>query len=331
VATLDIFAGDAFSVISLTDAINRAPYVPGRIGKMGLFTEKGITTTTAWIEEKDGHLSLIQTSPRGGPEPTIGPAKRTGRNLTIPHLSLDGRIGADQVQNIRAFGAETDLESVQQVVNDLLADMRRDHEVTLEHLRAGAVQGIILDADGSTLYNLFTEFGVVQQTQAFAFTVATTDIRAVAVAVARKVEDALQSESYTSLHALCGATFFDALISHATVREAYKYQEGAQLRDDLRNGFRFGGIDWEEYRCKVGTTSFVAATEAFVFPIGSGIFKTYFAPADFIETVNTRGLPLYAKQGPDPSGFNRFVAVTTQANPLPICSAPRAVVKCTMS
>jgi hypothetical protein len=329
--SLDIFHSDAFSLQSLTDAINKVPYTPGRIGQLGLFDEKGITTTTAMIEEKNGHLALIQTSPRGGPEPTIGPVKRTARSLTIPHLSLDGRVTADQVQNIRAFGSETELQSVQQVVNDVLEDMRRDHEVTLEHLRAGAVQGMILDADGSTLYNLFTEFGVEQQTQDFDFSTATTDVRAVCVTVARDIEDAMGAMSNTGLRALCGADFFDALVGHGVVKQSFQYQEGSILRDDLRKGFRFGGIDWEEYRAKVGSTSFIDAEEAFVFPLGTRLFRTYFAPADFMETVNTVGLPIYAKQGPDPSGFNRFVGLHSQSNPLPICLIPRCVVKCTLS
>jgi hypothetical protein len=32
-----------------------------------------------------------------------------------------------------------------------------------------------------------------------------------------------------------------------------------------------------------------------VVPEGTSIFRTYFAPADFMEAVNTIGLPLYAK------------------------------------
>jgi hypothetical protein len=48
-----------------------------------------------------------------------------------------------------------------------------------------------------------------------------------------------------------------------------------------------------------------------------------------METVNTIGLPIYAKQAPDPSGFNRFVQLHSQSNPLPLCLIPRAVVKAT--
>jgi len=64
---LDIFANSAFSVISLTDAINKVPFVPGRIGQLGLFEETGIVTTSVMIEEREGSLNLIETSSRGSP------------------------------------------------------------------------------------------------------------------------------------------------------------------------------------------------------------------------------------------------------------------------
>ena len=38
---LDIFSSSAFSMVALTDAINKMPYVPGRIGQLGLFREQG--------------------------------------------------------------------------------------------------------------------------------------------------------------------------------------------------------------------------------------------------------------------------------------------------
>ncbi|MFK0569865.1 major capsid protein [Endozoicomonas sp.] len=59
------------------------------------------------------------------------------------------------------------------------------------------------------------------------------------------------------------------------------------------------------------------------------IFKTWFAPADFVETVNTIGLPRYAKQ--KVMDFEKGVIIHTQSNPLPINLKPRAVIKLTMS
>src|SRR3546814_4745063 len=44
-----------------------------------------------------------------------------------------------------------------------LETMRNKHAITLEHLRMGALKGEILDADGSVISNLFTEFQITPQ------------------------------------------------------------------------------------------------------------------------------------------------------------------------
>jgi hypothetical protein len=325
---LDVFRSDAFNVASLTDSILKAPFKPGRIGALGLFRERGITTTTVVVEEKNGRLSLIPTSPRGGPASSIGAEKRTARSFVVPHLERDSTIMADEVQNVRAFGSENAQEAVQAIVAERLADLRAMHEVTLEHLRAGAIKGQILDADGSsTLFDLFTEFGVSQQTDDLDLT---ANVRSQIVAVQRLIETEMGAEPISGYRAFCGDTFFDLLVDSSDVQESLKYQESAMLRGDLRSGFEYGGVTWENYRGSVGAVSFFPTDEAYVFPMGTGIFATYFAPADYIETVNTVGLPVYAKQALDEQ-FQRWVKLNSQSNPLALCLRPRAVVKLTLA
>jgi hypothetical protein len=334
--SIDIFANDAFSLRSLTAAILKAPYKPGRLGQLGVFSESGISTTTAEVEEVDGQLALIQTSPRGGPAVTLGNNKRKMRAFSIPHLAKEATIYADQVQGVRAFGTENELQTVQAVVDQKLAVLRAEHEATLEHLRIGALKGLIKDADGTTtIYDLFTEFGVVQQTQDFGFSSGATDVRAVCIAVLRQIEDELGGSTYSGARALCSSGFFDALVGHDLVKESFKYQEGQVLRTDLRRGFTFGGITFEEYRGSVGGVEFIDTDLAYCYPEGAStvkgaLFQTWFAPADFEETVNTIGLPIYAKQARD-TEFQRWVKLHAQSNPLPICLRPRAVVKLTQS
>jgi hypothetical protein len=254
------------------------------------------------------------------------------------HFARDSKVYADEVQNVRAFGTVSELQSVQQLVNERMAELRPMHEVTLEYHRVNAVRGILLDADGSTLLNLFTEFGVTQQTHNFQLTSATLDVRNQCVAAMRKSEDELGGLVVSSYRGLCSAEFFDDLVAHANVKEAFKYQEGQVLRNDLRQGFRFGGIDWEEYRGSVakpdsvggGNAAFIEPNVSYLVP-QAPIFITRFAPADYEDTVNTPGLPLYAKQAPDPSGFNKFRQIETQSNPICLCLRPRAVIKLTKS
>jgi hypothetical protein len=76
----------------------------------------------------------------------------------------------------------------------------------------------------------------------------------------------------------------------------------------------------------LGSRRFIAAGEAHAFPVGTvDTFATYFAPADFNETVNTIGQPLYAKQ--EPRKFDRGTDLHTQSNPLPMCHRPGVLIK----
>jgi Phage major capsid protein E len=326
---LDIFTTDAFSTVSLTAAIEKVPYQPGRIGALGLFRSEGIRTIMAAIEMRDGQLTLIPVTPRGGPGSSIGGMARNVRPFLANHLQRQAVIYADEVQGVRAFGSETATETVQALVTSRQTTLRAMHEVTLEYHRLGAIKGVVLDADGTTpIRNLFTEFGISQQSLSFDLA---DNVRGQCVAAQRLAEAELGATPITGYRAFCGDTFFDELISATSVVESLQYQEGLTLQRDLRAGFLYGGITWENYRGSVGGILFVPTDEAYLVPIGvPDLFLTYFAPADYIETVNTMGLPIYSKVLPDPSGANRFVVIDSQSNPLTICTRPRAVIQLTL-
>lgn len=335
---LDVFNGDAWKWDELTASFLKVPYKPMRLGELRLFHEAGVRTTFVDVDEKAGRLSLIQTSPRGAAGSVLGANKGTTRQFRCYHLERDSHVYADEVQNVRAFGSQTEMQQLEALVNERLGELRPMHEVTLEYHRVNALQGILLDADGSTLLNLFTEFGVVQQTQDFAFTTTTTDVRATIVAAKRKAEDELGGIVITGWRGICSAGWFDSFAGHANVVDALKYQESVVLRTDIRTGYEYGGVFWEEYRGSVpkpdgsGNAAFIPANVAYLVPITSpSIFITRFAPADYEETANTPGLPVYAKQVPDPSGLNKFRLLNTQSNPLCLCLRPRAVIKLTKS
>ena len=255
---LDIFSGSAFSMVALTDAINQMPFVPGRIGQLGLFREQGVSTTSVMIEEREGNLTLVETTSRGAPAVQHVANKRKARSLSVPHVALEDTILADEVQNVRAFGSENQLEGVQNVVNQRLSEMASKIDATLEHLRIGAIKGLILDADGSAvIYDLFTEFGVTAYTEVdFDLDNASPAPGAVKKKchdIRRKIEDELGVVPYDHIHAMCGPDFFDDLITHPEVEKAYeRWLDGAFLRQgQARGSFEYAGILFEEYRGKV--------------------------------------------------------------------------------
>lgn len=327
---LDIFNDDAFSVSSLTAAINEQPHQPGRIGALGLFQEEGVTTTSVTIEYNQGGLSLVPVGERGKP---VSPQERDQRNLrsfVVPHLKKDDTLLADAIQNLRAFGSETDVETVQNVVNQRLGRMNRDLDATIEFHRVGAIKGLILDADGSSvIYDLYDEFGITQEEVSLALGNAATNVRNKILEAVRKSEDKLGATVVSGYRIFFGRALFDAFTGHAKVEKAWElWNEGEMLRNDPRGGFMFGGAFCEEYRGKVGTQAFIGDNEAYLVPEGvADLFITRFAPADYMETANTLGLPKYAKQ--EMLRMNRGVEFEAQSNPLNLCTRPGAIIKLT--
>lgn len=330
----DIFSQDAFGVISLTDAINKVEYLPGQVLGLGIFQEQGIATTSVMIEERDGVLYLVDNTKRGAPAKQNETGKRRARSLLLPHLPVEDKVMADQVQGVRAFGVTNETETVQGVINERLATMSNSLDATTEHLALGAVKGTILDADGSTvIYDLFSEFGVTQETEVdFDLDNASPAggaLRKTCAGILRKMSKNLGAATVKGAHCYCGEAFFDDLIAHTEVRATYlQQQEAAELRGGyFGEKFTFGGITFEEYRGSIGGVDFIGTDKCHVFPVGvNGLFKLYYGPANYAETVNTIGLPKYAKQAPD-ARFNKFVDLEAQSNPLPICTRPKALMK----
>jgi hypothetical protein len=322
-----------FDLVSLTKAVNRIPTTPTHIGDMGIFAPKGIKTTTAVIEEMNSKIALVAETQRGGPGVVVSPAKRTARPISVGHIQVDGGLDADDILGVRAFGSESQEQVWATKVNDELAAMKTYVDVTREYRRVNALHGQILDADGSTvLTNLFTEFGITETTVDFAFTTATTDIRGKCLDVKREIDKGIGGSAVvTEVRAICGATWFDALTSHATVKAAYDNWEAAadRLGGDMRKGFTFGGITFEEYTATVSGNAFVNASQARFFPIGQGLYEEYFAPADYVEAVGTIGQEFYAKSAL--RKMEKGIDLEVQSNPLPIAFFPLALVKGTQS
>lgn len=330
------FEASAFSMTALTTAINILPNLYGRLERMGLMPTRPVRFRQIAIEERNGVLNLLPTMPVGAPGSVGERGKRKLRSFSLPHIPHDDVVLPEEVQGIRAFGSENETEALANVITDHLQSMRNKHAITLEHLRMGALKGVILDADGSTLYDLYSEFEITAKSVNFALGTTTTNVKSKCLEVLRHIEDNLRGEFMTSVHALVSPEFFDQLTSHDKVVQAYeRWMEGAALRDDMRGGFTFGGITFEEYRGQAtdpdgNVRRFIAANEGHAFPMGTvETFATYFAPADFNETANTLGRPLYAKQ--EPRKFERGTDLHTQANPLPMCHRPAVLVKLTAS
>jgi hypothetical protein len=324
---------------SMLAAIEHTSFKPQYLGSLGLFSDEPSATRAVTVEARDSTLSLIPTSPIGAPLPQLTADARKLRTFMTTRLAKGSRIMAEEVQGVRAFGSTSELQQVQELVARRLQRLRDDMELTHEHHRLGAVQGILLDADGSTLVNYFTEFGVQQPAVVeFDFTTLEAgEVRAlIEGSITRPMIRAAQGAFVTGsrIIALCGDDFWDGLVNHAEVRQTYiNWQAAMALREATAfSTFPYAGVDWVNYRgTDDNSTVAISSSDAKFFIQAPGIFQVAWAPAEFIDTVNRPGVPLRPMVVPDPSGRNAFVDVEVYSYPLFFCTRPKTLYRATLS
>jgi hypothetical protein len=328
----------AFTVAELTETVNLLPPTFGRVAELGIFQDRPVGQRTVILEEYAGVLNLLPTQPVGAPGTKGHTGKRTDRPVVLPFIPHDDVILPEEVQGVRAFGPSREAMAMEDLYIRKLTEMRNKYDITWEWQRINALQGKILDADGSTLLDLFAAFGVTQQVINFHFSDTTIDVLSICRSISRYIElhlfgDVMQGP----VRAMVAPDFFDALVTHPSVKTAYQYYASVQnpLRTDVRTGFLHGNILFEEYlgyAADPGGTSrqFIPASTGIAFPMGTRqTFFTYYGPGDFLDTVNMPGMPIYARQ--NVRDFNRGIDLHMQSSPLPICRRPAVLVKLTMS
>lgn len=333
---VDIWDGEGFTIESLTAAINNEPYRPGQISALGIFEEDGVSTTRISIEMRDGKLSLVEPSARGGPGETTGDDDRSRIPFDIDHYQRDDSVLADEVQNVRAFGTTDTLETIQDRVERKGKRHAQDLTMTLEYQRIGAIKGNVTSKSGKVLHNLYNRFGIaVPAAVSLELDVDTTNVGSLFQDVIYSIEDDLD-EPYTGIHVFTGRDLHKALWTHKSVRETFLYHSGASvLRQDVPDVFEFGGATWERYKTGAKATAdlgapYIAANEARVVVKGvPELFITRFAPADYEETVNTIGLPFYMRQYAKPNGKGREIEV--QMNAISLCTKPKVLRRLTLT
>jgi len=331
-ASMDVFNNSAFSMTSLTAVTNKLDFKPQLLGELGLFEPMPVRTRTIFVDRRDGVLSLIPTSPIGAATSELAEDDRNAVPLKTVRLAKGFTLYAEEIQGIRAFGSDTELMQVQAEFLRRFASVRNDVELTQEYHRLGALQGKLLDADGSSvIYNYFDQFGEAETAAVnFALTTEATDVLGICNGIIRSMARSAKGAftTATTVHALVGDTFYDLLIKHKQVRETYL---GYAAAADLRQGsafqaFTYGGITFHNYRGSDDNSAVaIAPTEAKFFPIGAdGVFKQAMAPAEFSPFVNTLGVDTYGLNIPD-RDRQAWTRGEIYSYPLFLCCMPRVL------
>lgn len=331
-ASMDVFKGDAFSTFELTQAINNVPYIPSYLESLNIFEDNAVRTEYFAIEMRDNVISLVQTTPRGAPAIARTDNGRNLRYFPTVRVANKDRLNASEIQNIRAWGSDSELMQAQDEVLRKSTNLRNDQNLTHENMRLGAIQGVVKDADGSTIRNWYTEFGITQPAEiTFSFTTATAangtirnQCAAVLRAMARASKGAwIDGRSYAV--GLCDDTFFDGLVGNPETRATYlNQQQASELRGPTAfSTFNYGGILFVNYRgTDDNSTVAVPGGKCKFFPVNApGVFKKAMSPGESFDWVNTPGQPFYSLLIPD-DDRNTYVDIELYSYPLYVCTKP---------
>lgn len=326
--------GNGFKVTDLTEELVSIPNEYGLINQLGIFDVEPVSQHTVTFEASDRVIGLIGDKVRGERNNVSKDGKRVMHSYAIPHFPLDDYITPQDVQGQRAYGEEG-AERLDAVRARKLMTIRKSHAATLETARAKMItSGDIYAPNGTVVGNVYTDFGVTRKQVAMDLTNAATDILGKQREIVDHIQDNIMSgETPSEIIALCSPSYFDAYISQAGVKEAYKFYTSTQ--EPLRNGnwsqFRHGDITLIRYNGKFKDASGVSQAlipdgDAYYLPLDtSDTFKTYFSPANKFDLANTLGEQAYIFEYADGKGSK--IEIESESNLINILRRPQCVVR----
>ena len=347
---IDIFSGDAFSSVTLTNLVNQNfPFVPNFLTSLNLAPAEGMLTLDAAFDKITGGIRMISATPRGAPPSQS--AVELGQMMKLPsvHLSREVEVNADELLNARAFGS-LDPQTLQNLIlrrTDGPTGLKMQLMMTNEHMLMGAVDGVVYDADNATiLYDFFASFGVARPApvvikfNAVDNTDQTDLIGLAMMGIRRRMVRALNGMAIggARLIILGGDNFFDALISSRELVKARQTAAFGQANaaNTISQNYAFdsvvyAGATWVNYRGTDDGIVSVPTNEARAFLAGvPGLFQTMYAPADTFETVSAIGLPFYLLNNFERQTSKRAV-FELQSNPLLACLRPNSLQRITFA
>lgn len=335
------FTDREYAVHELTDAINVVPNSFGLVTQLGIFPPpRPLSTTFFRLDRQNWSLNLLPFTERGGPGSKGATGKRDSLIFEIPQVTHEDALKVSDVQNLRAFGSMAP-KMLDEAVNEKLVTLANKFYITHEWHRLSMLQGVLLDADGSEVLNLFTTFGITRPVSAFGLGGSTISQKL--RNIKRYIELNLKGEVMTGVAAIASRQFMEMLFADAAILAAYNQALGAHQMflamnptiADRRFAFTVQEITFMEYNgsfSNLNTDGTFTSRQAV--PDGDAIFyptgtqstaRQFCAPGDFEEAVNMPGQLMYVKERRDEWGRSReFLG---QSNLLPFWNRPQLLVR----
>jgi len=343
-----------------TEEVNELDNQYGALNAANYFQGKGVSTESVVFDKETQNTTLIpRTDRRGGKQSTGKDRKIETFSLALPYFNHVDYITPQDIQGHRKAGTPDQVQDLASAVADKLEDMRLAADQTQEFMKIQAIKGVSIDPDGGVLANMFDEFSITQKTIDFALDDANTDVDAKIALLKRTIaKDAKSGGRVGRIEVMVSPEFFDKLVSHPKIREAYLHYQVQNnrsdvLRSDLATFETWGVVDTFEHK-GILFWSYDAefniddgdGTETTVRGIGQvggigddvqvdvgysivngmkGLYRGYFGPANTLSGANGVGQESFAYQYTDPK--DKFHEMELEMSPLYIMTKPQLSIK----
>ena len=343
-------------VTDWTEEVNEIDNMYGVVNQMGLFGTGTGTSQESVIFEKNYKTSELipQTSRRGKPHSKGKDRQSAMFSLALPYFSYQEYITPSDIQGQRKLGTPDSAQDLASAIAIKLEDMRDNVDQTKEFMKICALQGITVDPEYNVIANMFTEFGLDAANfdvdwdlsdPAFDVDGAIRNLRR---AVSKNVK---AGGRVGNVHMIVTPEFFDALVKHPKIREAYLHYSANPQSDVVRGNLQqftdFGVVDTFVHQ----GFQFVSYEPEFTLPSGDTVrgfgeagrdlgrgaetasmglvmvdgvrdlYRSYYGPSNTLSGANQIGQEQFVYQWNDTK--DKFVEMELEMSPLYVCMKPQ--------
>lgn len=313
-----------------TQEVNDIANQYGILNGRGIFQNQGVSQESIVFDKQINTTTLIPRTDRRNPQASRGKDRKVQTfSLALPYFEHKDYVTPQDIQGHRMAGTPDAPETVANVIATKLEDMRYNADQTREYMKAQAIKGLVAAPDG-VMYNMFDEFGITQTEINFELDDANTIVRKKTAELKRTIQKNAKAGSRVGrIEVMVSPQFFDKLVNHPNVREAFLYYaETNQRRDAVRgilqtfetwgvvDTFEYDGILFWSYDAIFNVDSGEGdVTETALFntdPTVEGgytlvdglrnTYRGYYGPENTLDGANSVGAEMYVRQYTDPKG-----------------------------
>lgn len=333
-----------FDIQNIAAAADKVPNLFDRVGQLVDFQDVRSPVTSVTLIRRDDEITLLDPVAREADRQELGGEEELGLTFSVPSRKLGGKLSPTDIQNVVAFApGPNQLRQQAEAYNRILLRLRRPHDITFEHIRMGAVKGVITNPrTGAVMYNLFDEFAIPKKVITLDLTDENTNILEVTAEIADHIGQNLFGETASGIHALVrpGAltrlrthpSYEKYILGHAAALEQLQASRATVDGANNRRSLFIDGITFESYSGKARNSrgevvEFIEDGAGHVFPTGTtDMFLDVDVPANRMGETNTppsEEIKMYPHELEQAKGWD----IDTESNKIAFCQRPEALVE----